>query len=151
MKLTTALLAVLFLIPSVSAKCECNQHDAKSTDGLVSAENRWVKALDQRDQKALSCLLAPEFKDAGVYGELRDREKVLADLPHRLDAGQRLDNLETLLFGFTGVVRGVNHLTTTKGQPMVDVRFTDVFVYRRNRWLAISAQETLVHPPEQKK
>lgn len=151
MKQTTALLVVPFLIASVSAKSECNQRDAKTTEGLVAAENRWVKALDERDQKALSCLLAPDFKDASVYGELRDREKVLSDLPHRRDAGQRLDNLETLLFGFTGVVRGINHLTTPEGQPMVDLRFTDVFVYRQNRWLAVSAQETLVRPPEQKK
>jgi len=46
--------------------------------------------------------------------------------------------------------RGINHLTMPEGQPMVDVRFTDVFVYRQNRWLAVSAQETPVRPPEQK-
>jgi hypothetical protein len=126
------------------AQQQCAEHDAKSGDGLRAVESRWVAALDAGDQQLLACILAPEFKDIGVYGEPRDRDKVLADLPNRKGAGQRLDGLETLLFESTGIVRGVNHLTTRDGKALVDVRFTDVFVYRDGRWQAVSAQESLV-------
>ena len=139
-------LAVVLLIfcGSVLVCAQCDAHDALSKEGLIAAENRWVSALDKMDQHALACMLAPEFKDSGVYGQLRDREKVISDLPHREPAKQELRDTEALLVGDTGVVRGVNHLTTPDGKPIVDVRFTDVFVYRDGRWQAVSAQETLV-------
>jgi hypothetical protein len=139
------------LVISTHVYAECHQHDEKTKDGLVGVENRWVKALNSGDQKALACILAPEFKDQGVYGDSRDRGKVIADLPKREDFGQHLKDLDPLLFGDTGVVRGVNHLTKPDGKPLIDVRFTDVFVYRDGHWQAVSAQETLVRPPEQKK
>ncbi|HVZ16206.1 MAG TPA: nuclear transport factor 2 family protein [Terriglobales bacterium] len=136
--------ASLILIAAATLSAECTQHDAKSQEGLLVIENRWVKALDNRDQAALACILGAEFKDAGVYGQVRDRAQVLSELPNRRDAGQHLQDLDTIVLGDTGVVRGVNHLTAPDGKPLVDVRFTDVFVYREGRWQAVSAQETLV-------
>ena len=137
--------AMLFALMLTSlGAAACDTRDAKSKEGLIAVENRWVAALDKMDQQALACILAPEFKDSGVYGELRERQKVLDDLPHRKPASQQLQNLEAILLGDSGVVRGVNHLTTSNGKPLADVRFTDVFVYRENRWQAVSAQETLI-------
>ena len=140
------LIVVLAFSSAAFTQQQCGEHDAKSSDGLRAVENRWVVALDTGDQKQLACILAPEFKDIGVYGELRDRDRVLADLPNRKAAGQHLDGLETLILESTGIVRGVNHLTTSEGKSLVNVRFTDVFVYREGRWQAVSAQESLVRP-----
>ncbi|HWR13659.1 MAG TPA: nuclear transport factor 2 family protein [Terriglobales bacterium] len=138
--------AMVLLLSSVPilGHAACAVHDSKTKEGLLRAENRWVAALDKTDANSLACILAPEFKDSGVYGELRDRQKVMSDLPHRRPAKQELRNVEAVLLGGTGVVRGVNHLTTSEGKPLADVRFTDVFVYRDHRWQAVSAQETLV-------
>jgi hypothetical protein len=138
------------LISGAFAQPSCPQHDPKSNDGLVAVEHRWVEALDHRNQKALACILATEFKDSGVYGQVRDRSNALAELPNRRPAMQQLRDLELLLNGDTGIVRGVNRLTKPDGSPLADVRFTDVFIFRKDRWQAISAQETLVRPANQK-
>lgn len=144
-------LTIVLLIGTAVAQTHCREHDAQTEAGLAAVEHRWVNALDERNDKSLACILASEFKDSGVYGQLRDRAQVLADLPHRRYATQKLDELEEDVLGTTGIVRGLNHLSTPDGRSLADVRFTDVFVYRDGRWQAVSAQESLVRPSEQKK
>ncbi len=133
---------------SFAAENPCNlKPQGKTTGDLISNEMRWVMALNNKDTKLLGCLLAPEFADSGVNGQLRDRSTVLAELPSHPAVNQHFRELKAVINDDTGIVRGINHVVLPNGQS-ADVRFTDTFVHRDGYWLAFAAQETLVHANE---
>jgi rhodanese-related sulfurtransferase len=128
----------------------CNTKPQEKTSGaLIMVEMRWVRALNVKDVESLDCLLAPEFSDSGVNGQLRDRKTVLAELPEHPSVDQHFRDLNAAVSGETGVVRGVNHVVLPNGQA-ADVRFTDTFVHRDGIWQALAAQETLIRSDEKK-
>ena len=135
---------VLLSSYAFAAERPCAKHD-KTISSLVMLEMRWVRALDQKDTKLLNCILAHEFTDSGVEGQIRDRETVLNELPHHPDVRQHFKDLKATMIGDTGVVRGINHIVLPNGTK-ADVRFTDTFVHRDGSWQAIASQETLVKP-----
>ena len=91
----------------------------------------------------LDGLLADGFVDSTFRGATRTKREVLAG-PAAGGAYRslRLDDLAVRTYGSTAIVTGVNVLRGTAGDE-VRVRFTDVFIRRRGRWRAVSAQETL--------
>lgn len=121
----------------------CPRHPPTSA-GVLATEHQWVRALETRDSRALSCILAREFSDTGWRGEVVPRGSVLARLPSRPSSILKLSNMSVFLEGRFAVVRGTNTQTGVGGRNMGSVRFTDVFVYRGSAWRAISAQETLI-------
>lgn len=140
-----SLLAITLLASTAfAAEQPCNiKPQEKSTGALIMVERRWVISLDNNDVKTLGCLLAPEFIDSGVNGEARDRTTVLKELPQHPKVKQHFRELEAVVSGDTGVVRGINHVVLPNGRA-ADVRFTDTFVHRDGFWQAIAAQETLI-------
>lgn len=141
-------LVVMFGVNALGADSTCAKQD-KTSATLVMQEMRWVRALDQKDTKLLNCVLAQEFTDSGVEGQVRGRETVLKELPQHPQVKHRFRDLKAVMIGDTGVVRGVNHVVLPNGVA-VDVRFTDTFVHRDGSWQAIAAQETLIKRAEKK-
>jgi len=135
--------AVLLLAASPSSRPTTS---ARHPDALLRVEQRWVEALARRDDAVVASILADDFLDSTYKGELRHRDEALAGLRSgaRADASQRLSELRARVYGDAGVVTGINTVTARDGSFAVRVRFTDVFVLRGDRWLAVSAQETLV-------
>lgn len=139
---------VLVSVGALAAENPCGFKPQDKTTGMVvMQEMRWVNALNNKDTKMLGCILGNEFADSGVYGQFRDRETVLKELPQHPKVEQHLRELKATVAGDTGVVHGINHVVTVGGQA-VDVRFTDTFVHRDGIWQAVAAQETLVRPEE---
>jgi hypothetical protein len=48
------------------------------------------------------------------------------------------------VFGDSGYIRGLATLVDAQGKTVARVRFTDIYVYRGTRWLAVAGQETLL-------
>ncbi len=143
-------IGLLCAVAAFAADSPCNaKPQEKTTGALIMVEMRWVEALNNQDGKMLSCVLAPEFADAGVYRQLRDRQTVLGELAKRPKVNQHFRELSAAVDGDTGVVRGVNHVVLLDGTA-ADVRFTDTFAYRDGIWQAVAAQETLIRNEEQK-
>jgi hypothetical protein len=71
--------------------------------------------------------------------------KTLASVVHRQPGRNQLSELHPHVYGEFGYVRGLNTVTDTEGKIRARVRFTDIFVYRGGRWLAIAGQESLVN------
>jgi hypothetical protein len=116
----------------------------KTKQALIDLEHRWARALEQHDSAAVDCLLAPEFVDTGVNGELHDRAQALAAIPNRKPLLNDLRDLQVTIAGEAAIVHGVNRVTDQEKKELARVRFTDVFLYRNGQWKAISGQETLV-------
>jgi hypothetical protein len=55
-----------------------------------------------------------------------------------------LSELHPHVYGEFGYVRGLSTVLDADGKIRARVRFTDIFVYREGRWLAVAGQESLV-------
>lgn len=142
------MLALLFaattLVTSApETKLGCPSHPATSA-GVLATEHEWVRALEARDSKALSCILADDFADTNWRGELVTRSVILGRLPSRPPSHLTLTNLSVSQQGPFAIVRGTNTQTGPDGRTTGSVRFTDAFIYRGGTWRAVSAQETLI-------
>ena len=121
----------------------CPRHPMTSA-GVLATEHEWVRALEARDSRALSCILADDFADTNWRGELAPRSAVLGRLSSRPPSRLKLTDLTVLQNGPLAIVRGINTQVAPDGRNAASVRFTDVFVYLGGAWRAISAQETLI-------
>ena len=131
----------LAALPAFAATCPQQPRDA---DALVQLEQTWAKALEAHDADAVGCILAEEFQDADPTGKLHDRAETLAQVPHRRPGKNILSELDPHLIGESGYIRGLATLVDAQGNTIARVRFTDIYVYRDHRWLAVAGQETLL-------
>jgi hypothetical protein len=144
--LTAALLAVAATTIATSIPrtvSGCQSHPA-TTEGVIATEHAWVRAIETRDTKALSCILAPDFFDTNWRGEVLARDVVLARLPSRPPSHLTLSKLSVFRDGRFAIVRGINTQSLPDGRDSTLLRFTDVFIHRGGAWRAVSAQETLI-------
>ena len=132
----------LLICPFAFGGCPTGQ--SKDEGALIKIEQSWAQALDQHDSDTIGCLLAEEFQEVDVHGMLRDRAENLASVIHRPPGRNQLSELHPHVYGEFGYVRGLNTVIDADGQPRAKVRFTDIFVYREGRWLAVAGQESLV-------
>ncbi len=122
----------------------CPTHQAKDGNALIQIEQSWAQALEVRDADTVGCILAEEFQDADPSGQLHDRAETLAHIPHRRPGKNVLSELTPHVFGDSGYIRGLATLVDGQGKTVARVRFTDIYVYRDQRWLAVAGQETLL-------
>jgi len=140
-------LAILTLssLPLFAAECPAPQ--AKDGNDLVQLEQTWAQALEAHDTDAVGCILAEEFQDADPNGKLLGRAETLAQIPHRRPGKNILSELDPHVFGNFGYIRGLATLVDGQGKTLARVRFTDIYVYRDQHWLAVAGQESLLLEP----
>lgn len=136
-------LALLFLPLSGLAE-DCPARQAQDGAALIQLEQNWAKALERHDADAVGCILAPEFQDADPEGQLHNRAETLAAIPNRHSGVNQLSELDPHVYGDFGYIRGLATLVDGDGNVKARVRFTDVYVYRDGRWLAVAGQESLL-------
>lgn len=132
----------VFSLPIFAA--DCPGHQAKDGNALIELEQTWAKALERYDPGTVGCILAEEFQDADANGKLHDRGETLAQILHRHSGRNVLSELNPHGLGDSGYVRGLATLLDRQGNRVARVRFTDIFVYRDQRWVAVAGQETLL-------
>ena len=140
-------LVVLLLCPLLSAE-NCPSGQAKDESALVENEKTWALALEHHDEHAVGCLLAEEFQDADPDGQLHSRAETLAAIAHRKPGSNHLSELDAHIYGDFGYIRGLATLVNPQGATTAKVRFTDIYVYRDGRWVAVAGQESLVSEPK---
>jgi len=122
----------------------CPSPQAKDGNALIQLEQSWAQALEAHDADAVGCILADEFQDADPEGKLHTRAETLAQIPHRRAGKNILSELDPHVFGDFGYIRGLAALVDDQGKTKARVRFTDIYVYRDQRWLAVAGQESLL-------
>lgn len=131
----------LLAFSTVAGACPQQQKDGNA---LVQLEQSWAKALEVHDADAVGCILSEDFQDADPSGKLHDRAETLAQIPHRRPGKNILSELDPHVIGDSGYIRGLATLVDAQGNTIARVRFTDIYVYRDHRWLAVAGQETLL-------
>jgi Domain of unknown function (DUF4440) len=132
------------IFPLAMSAATCPTYQAKDGKALIEIEQAWAQALEVRDTDAVGCILADEFQDADPSGNLHDRAETLGQISHRRPGRNVLSELTPHVLGDSGYIRGLATLVDGQGKTVARVRFTDIYVYRGHRWLAVAGQETLL-------
>jgi ketosteroid isomerase-like protein len=140
-------LLLLFLCP-LGFGSGCPGGQAKDGAALAQREQAWAKALEQHNADAVGCILADEFQDLDPDGKLHDRAETLANVGHRKPGSNQLSELQPHVYGDFGYIRGLATLINPDGKTVARVRFTDIYVYRDGRWLAVAGQESRLSQTE---
>jgi ketosteroid isomerase-like protein len=140
-------ISILALSPMPLFAAPCPTPQAKDATALIKLEQTWAQALEEHDADAVGCILAEEFQDADPEGKLHTRAETLAQIPHRRPGKNILSELDPHVFGDFGYIRGLATLVDGQGKTKARVRFTDIYVYRDQRWLAVAGQESLLSEP----
>jgi len=144
------LLLYVFMLTALSLRplaASCPAPQPRDASALVHLEQNWAQALEVHDADAVGCILAEEFQDADPNGKLHGRAETLAQIPHRRPGKNILSELDPHVFGDFGYIRGLATLVDGQGKTVAQVRFTDIYVYRDQRWQAVAGQESLLSEP----
>ena len=135
------MLAMLATVPGAAAASQAPA-GRNAVAQVTQVERDWLQALRNDDRAALGRILADDFTDISVHGEVRHKAEAVT---HRAAPGtvQHVHDLQVRVYGDTAVATGINSVRSRAQGWRVDVAFTDVFVRRDGRWQAVSAQETL--------
>ena len=136
--------ALLALVPLPTFATDCPTSEVKDGTALILLEQTWAKSLELRDADAVGCILAEEFQDADPEGKLHNRAETLAQIANRRPGRNILSELDPHIFGHVGYIRGLATLVDLDGNVRARVRFTDIYIYRDQRWMAVAGQETLL-------
>lgn len=125
---------------------DCPKNQPKDGSALIHLEQNWAEALARHDADAVGCILGDDFQDVDPNGQVHDRAETLAGVPHRKPGTNQLSELTPHVYGDFGYIRGLATLINAQGKTVAQVRFTDIYVYRDGRWLAVAGQESLLPP-----
>jgi hypothetical protein len=119
---------------------------------LIELERAWDAAFHRQDATFIESILADEFMATYGDGSRGDKAKELslvAENNQQVDS-RRLDDFVVKTFGNTAVVWFTQILVgPVNGKPTeIRYRYTDVWVMRNGRWLAVASQSTRVNVKE---
>jgi len=120
--------------------------DAATTRELTEIEARLATTYKSGDCDGWGALLAPEWSVIHITGAEIGKAEAMRTCKSpdtRIDS-LASDNLVVRAFGDAAVVTG--RTTAAAGGQTVVLRFTDVFVRRDGKWLAVASQATRVAP-----
>src|SRR5271163_2668297 len=114
---------------------------------ILTLENAWNQAVQQKDAAALKMLLAPDLIYVDYEGALMNKAEYLASVRSTALKPARIMNesMNVHFYGAVAVVNGVCRESGTKnGKPYaLRERFTDTWVRRGDSWVAVASQSTL--------
>lgn len=115
-------------------------------EAIVALEQEWLHASDA---PTLDRILASDFVHVvPVEHFLTKQEHIdwVVKHPQPKDRHTKFGKLNVRLYGDVGIVNGAVVATDDTGKELDRTMFTDVFVFRRERWQAVNAQENQVRP-----
>jgi hypothetical protein len=121
------------------------QPDSATVRDLESIEHQLASTWKAGDCDAWGALLAPEWTVIHITADIITKVEALKMCKEARPPIQemQIDQLNVRPLGETAVVTGRTSVTTGGATPRtVALRFTDVFVRRSGRWLAVQSQAT---------
>jgi hypothetical protein len=117
---------------------------------LRDIEQGLARAWLQHDRAFLDAVLAPDWTVTQADGTILTRHTVLEEFFDAVSFDINvIDDVTVALFADTAVVRGRTSVRATfKGTAVsARLRFTDVFIKRNQRWLAVASHASSLGPP----
>jgi ketosteroid isomerase-like protein len=116
--------------------------DAVISQTLQGMEQAWLNAEKNHDAAAFEKLVADDWIAISPYGKSQTKADRAAEIKTADITSATLGDMKVRVFGDTAVVTGTDDEITMKdGAKSVDhYVWTDVFVKRDGRWLAVASQ-----------
>lgn len=144
--LFTMLTLTLLAAPRLDAQNEAQSDPEQAR--ILTLENAWNQAVQQKDPRALKLLLAPDLVYVEYDGTLMDKTRYLASVQSPSLLPVRIVNESTTvrLYGAVAVVNGVCREDGVKnGKPFtLRERFMDTWIRRGNDWVCVASESTLM-------
>jgi ketosteroid isomerase-like protein len=138
---------LLLLVVSRSNAQSNSQLNAEQAR-ILTLENAWNQAVQQKDSGALKMLLAQDLIYVDYDGTLMDKAEYLASVQSPSLEPVRIVNESTNvhLYGTVAVVNGVCRENGVKNRKPYTLRerFTDTWVRRGDNWVCVASESTLI-------
>ena len=125
---------------------QSSRDPSKDREAIIALEQEWLHASDR---ETLGRLLASDFVHVVPVDHFLTKQEHIdwtAKHPAPKDLHTKFDKLSVRLYGDVGIVNGSVIASDNTGKELDRTMFTDVFVFRGERWQAVNAQENQVRP-----
>jgi ketosteroid isomerase-like protein len=151
--LSVSLMIATILSASPLAQQATGHEDEQAKAAVAHLEEEWLNALNKADVNAIAEILGDDFiRPDPNSGEFVNKADLLPYYRSHLSPQgpdqRRIEDMTVSLYGTTALARGVLTTTDSRGRIIRRLLFTDVFVLRRRKWQAVSAQENIVTLPQ---
>ncbi len=117
---------------------------------ILTLENAWNQAVQQKDKAALEMLLGADLVYVDYDGKMMNRAQYLTNVQSQLAQPVRIvsESMSVHLYGAAAVVSGVYRESGTKnGKPyLLRERFVDTWARRGESWVCVASDSTLIGP-----
>ncbi len=141
-------LMVLSLLAAVRTNAQTMEQTAPEEARILTLENAWNQAVQQKDAQGLKMLLAPELIYVEYDGTLMNKAEYLASVESPSMHPVRIVNeaMTVHLYGMVAVVNGVCRESGVKKGKSYELRdrFTDTWVRRGDKWECVASESTLM-------
>jgi ketosteroid isomerase-like protein len=150
MRASGFLIGLLLISAGVAAPFASQDTPVKSEQQiLVELERSWNEAFYQKDLAAIGKILADEFVatyDDGTRGDRAKELALAAEFNQQVESAVQ-DDFTVKVYRDAAVVWFTLHVVGVRqGQRAeLTLRYTDVFVFRDDRWQCVSSQSTRVN------
>jgi ketosteroid isomerase-like protein len=133
---------LLFAAVPLQAKQAKADSDAAISQTLQAMEQAWLNAEKNHDTAAFEKLVADDWIAISPDGKMQTKAERAAEIKTAHIASATLGDMKVRVFGDTAVVTGTDDEITMKdGEKSSDhYAWTDVFVKRNGKWLAVASQ-----------
>ena len=134
--------AVLFAALALQAQQPKPDSDAAISQTLQAMERAWLNAEKNHDAAAFEKLVAGDWIAISPDGKSQTKAERAAEIKTAHIVSATLGDMNVRVFGDTAVVTGTDdEITMTDGKKSSDhYVWTDVFVKRNGKWLAVASQ-----------
>jgi len=137
---------VLCAAAPMRAKQPKADSDAAISQTLQAMEQAWLNAEKNHDAAAFEKLVADDWIAMSPDGKSQTKAERAAEIKTGSTASATLGDMKVRVFGDTAVVTGTDdEITMANGKKSSDhYVWTDVFVKRNGKWLAVASQTALI-------
>jgi|HubBroStandDraft_4_1064222.scaffolds.fasta_scaffold1067784_1 hypothetical protein len=113
----------------------------KMEQEVKAVEQRWLENEDRPD--VVQSILADDFEHVLPIGFIskEDQLSFLRKHPHAFPGSKHFEELRVRIYGDVAIAAGIVSTIHDPGAKAKRTAFTDVFVRRDGKWLAVNAQE----------
>lgn len=131
---------------SVQAKEPKADSDAAVSQTLQATEQAWLDAEKNHDATTFEKLVADDWMAITPDGKSQSKAERVAEIKAGQMTSATMGDMKVRVFGDTAVVTGSDdEVTMTNGNKSSDhYVWTDVFVKRNGKWLAVASQTALI-------
>ena len=141
-------IAALGLLSTPTIRAADKAADGSVGKAIRQLEDDWAAALVKADKAVVDRIVAPEWVLTTPDGQMQTKAQADAELASGAMkfASFHLDDLQVKVYGDTAIAFGLEtEKSTFNGKDVSgQYRFTDVFVKRGGRWMAVATHVSMV-------